>query len=476
MSLKNKTFQIILRVLCGAFLVLALFLGVTAVVYSSGGGTPNIFGTNVYLLKTDAFDFLKNGTAVIAKQVPYSEIEQTNVVIFKLENGKPALAQVITPDLSDGVYSFRVITENGAEITLTQSQIVAKGMSYSDFWGALIRFAISPLGMLLIAIMPSIIIIVLEIGKFAAKIMPQPEIETVKKQYETPTYLPGAEKAARERRGTAEAVRAYRGSTLDSSIGIYDNAISESVGSKRTAQRRTEQIPSDLRNTVQDPLFLSPTASRRSPQTAQQKRPMRSNTAPLSQKKLNDAIEAAKAEHDISKNRADIVNDIKKTRGAAIAAEKEFEVREKSIMNQAQKTANLARTAVIGELSKSRTATMTQAAARAVSATQQLRTDMQEQSARQLSQTAQRPLLRQPRNTGNTAQIRTMPAQQEQAPQRRLTPRTEPEDNVRQYVPRRSEMNTATSIPRLDALLKDDSEERYNIDDILAGLNQKRGQ
>ena len=119
---------------------------------------------------------------------------------------------------------------------------------------------------------------------------------------------------------------------------------------------------------------------------------------------------------------------------------------------------------------------MTQAAARAVSATQQLRTDMQEQSARQLSQTAQRPLLRQPRNTGNTAQIRTMPAQQEQAPQRRLTPRTEPEDNVRQYVPRRSEMNTATSIPRLDALLKDDSEERYNIDDILAGLNQKRGQ
>lgn len=485
MSLKNKTFQIILRVLCGAFLVLALFLGVTAVVYSTGGGTPNIFGTNVYLLKTDAFDFLKNGTAVIAKQVPYSEIEQTNVVIFKLENGKPALAQVITPDLSDGVYSFRVRTENGAEITLTQSQVVAKGMSKSEFWGALISFAISPLGMLLIAIMPSIIIIVLEIGKYAAKIMPQPEVETVKKQYETPTYLPESEKSARERRGTAEAMKAYRGSTLDSSIGIYDTAISESIGSQRTS-RRTNTLSDAARPSQrsdqpqQSPLFTSPTAPRRSSQ--QQRRPALNNsTIPLSQKKLNDAIEAAKAEHDISKNRADVVNDIKKTRGAAIAAEKEFEVREKSIMNQAQKTANLARTAVIGELSKNKTATMTQAAARAAgSQSKPAQPDQQEQQrSRQLSQTSQqRPLLRQPRSTGNTAPIRTPQAQTQSQPEspvpRRLTPRSEPEDNVRQYVPRRSDTNTATSIPRLDALLKEDADEPYNIDDILAGLNQRR--
>ncbi len=478
MSLKNKTFQIILRVLCGAFLVLALFLGVTAVVYSAGGGTPNIFGTNVYLLRTDAFDFLKNGTAVIAKQVPFSEIEQTNVVIFKLENGKPALAQVITPDLSDGVYSFRVRTENGSDITLSQSQIVAKGMSYSDLLGALIGFAVSPLGMLLIAIMPSIIIVVLEIGKYAAKIMPQPEIETVKKQYETPTYIPETEKRTRERRGTAEAVKAYRTSTLDSSIGIYDTAISES----RHARQHTEPIPPYTRQQPQQqqsPLFLSPTAPRTPSRRQPQRSALNNSTVPLSQKKLNDAIEAARAEHDISRSRAEIVNDIKKTRGAAIAAEKEFEVREKSIMNEAQKTANLARTAVIGELSKNKTATLTQAAARAASAQAPAPEPPEQSRARQLSQTAQRPLLRQPRSSGGTAQLR---APQEQTPQqeppvsRRLTPPSEPEENVRRYVPRGASTNTATSIPRLDALLKEDSEERYNIDDILAGLNQRKGQ
>ncbi|MCR4779619.1 MAG: hypothetical protein K5876_00845 [Ruminiclostridium sp.] len=457
MSLKNKTFQVILKVLCGAFLVLALFFGVTAVVYSTGGGTPNVFGTNVYLLKTDAFGFLKNGTAVIAKQVSYSEIQPKNVVIFKLENGKPALAQVLTADLSDGVYSFRVMTENSSEITLTQSQIVAKGMSYSDLWGGLISFAISPFGILLIAIMPSIIIIILEIAKFAAKIMPQPEIDTVKKQYETPSYSPENDRANRRRRGTAEAVRAYRGSNLDSSIGMYDTAISEAVPPVKRSP--TQELP-PRRPGQTSPLYTTPTAYSSRTQQQPQPQPAHRTGMPLSQKKLDAAIEAAKAEHELdnmNKMRESVVNDIKKTRGAAIAAEKEFELREKSIMNQAQKTTNLARTAVIEDMSKSRTATITQAAARTANTP----------PARKPAPAPERPTLRPPTSSSRTAEQPAAPRR----PALRLTP----EEPVKQYIPRQSAgTNTATSIPRLDALLKEDADEPYNIDDILAGLDRNR--
>lgn len=468
MSLKNKTFQIILKVLCGAMLVVALFFGVTAVVYSTGGGTPNIFGTNVYLLKTDAFGFLKSGTAVIAKQVSYSEIQPPNVVIFKLENGKPALAQVLSADLADGVYSFRVVTENDAQITLSQGQIVAKGMSYSDLWGGLISFAVSPLGILLIAIVPSIIIIILEIAKFAAKIMPQPEIDTVKKQYETPTYSPESDRARRERRGTAEAVRAYRDSTLDGSIGMYDTAISETVPSRRSP---TQELP-PRRNAQASPLFTSPAAQ---PAPKRPEQPART-AKPLSQKKLDAAIEEAKAQHELeamNKTRAQVVNDIKKTRGAVIAAEKEFEIREKDIMTQAQKTTNLARTAVIGELSRSRTATITQAAARTANASAAKKEPRPAPAAAPAqaaaSQPAQRPLLRQP-----SASAERKDTAQPAAP-RRPALRLTPEEPVKQYVPRKSETSTTNSIPRLDALLKEDSDEPYNIDDILAGLDRKRG-
>lgn len=458
MSLKNKIFQVILRVLCAVFLVLALFFGVTAVVYSTGGGTPNVFGTNVYLLKTDAFGFLKNGTAVIAKQVSCSEIQPPNIVIFKLENNKPALAQVLNSELSDGVYSFRVLTENDSEITLTQSQIVAKGMSYSDLWGALIGFAVSPVGILVIAITPSIIMVLLEIAKFAAKIMPQPEIDTVKKQYETPTYSPGEDRSGRSTRASAQAVRAYRSSTLDGSIGIYDNAISETVPPKRMP---TQEIPKRP-DAQASPLFTSPTAkTQRTPQPAPR------NTRPLSQKKLDAAIEATKAEHEIdnmNKMREQVVNDIKKTRGAVIAAEKEFELREKSIMTQAQRPSDMKRTAVIGELSRNRTATITQAAAR--TASQSKPKPEQPAAAAPARQTAERPMLRQP--SGDRK-----PAEQTSAP-RRPALRLTPEEPVKQYVPRQSSTGTTSSIPRLDALLKEDSDEPYNIDDILAGLDRKR--
>ena len=144
MELKNKVKQIILRVVCGLFLITAIFFGSVAAFYSIGGGAPNLFGKYIYLVKTDAFDLLHNGTALIAEEVDAYEIQPWNIVIFTLENDAPALAEVRTSTLADGVYSFTAMTENGTEITLSQGQIVAKGMTYSDFWGAVISFASSP--------------------------------------------------------------------------------------------------------------------------------------------------------------------------------------------------------------------------------------------------------------------------------------------------------------------------------------------
>ena len=143
MSLKNKVFQIILRVVCAVMLVIAIFLGVVAAFYTVGGGVPNIFGSNIYLVKTDAFDLLHNGTALVAKQVHPSESMPGNIVIFNIENNMPALGEIQTNELVDGVYSFTALTENDKLIVLSQSQIVAKGTSFSDFWGAVISFAIS---------------------------------------------------------------------------------------------------------------------------------------------------------------------------------------------------------------------------------------------------------------------------------------------------------------------------------------------
>lgn len=410
MEIKNKIKQIILRILCGILLILALFLGVVAAVYAVGGGTPNLFGTSIFVVKTDAFDLLENGTALIAKQVQYAEIQPGNIVIFSLENQRPALAEIQSGELSDGVYTFTAATETGDTVTLSQSQIVAKGVSYSNFWGAVITFASSPVGLLLIAVIPCLILIIIEFSKFLRKALPEPEIETVKKQLEIPTYTPEIGKAA--------AAAAYRQSaktdSLDDSIGLYDAQIRRNPSIERTDVLEISAQP-------ESPLFLGP---KRKPIETQQRR--NEEPMPLSQKKLNEAIAAAKAareQEEEFRRRAETVREIQKNRSTAIATEKERQ---------------------------SDPLPPDKPRARSVKETSAYREPFAETSV-----AAAEP---EPVRTAGTAFA--------------------DDETVRQYTPRSKSAvgapHVTTSIPRLDALFNDDADEvSYNIDDILAGLEHK---
>ena len=442
MELKNKIKQIILRIICGLFLIIAIFFGAVAAFYSIGGGAPNLFGKYIYLVKTDAFDLLHNGTALIAEEVDAYEIQPWNIVIFTLENNAPALAEVRTSTLADGVYSFTAVTENGTEITLSQGQIVAKGMTYSDFWGAVISFATSPLGVMLIAVVPCLIIIVLEITKFIRKtIMPQPEIETVKKQLETPTYTPDT--------GRAGVMSAYnKTGSLDDSIGIYDTQ------KIRTSADRTDVL--EISNQPEMPLFLR----QQRPPAPKQSQKRANETMPLSQKKLNAAIAAAKAEREAQVEREKAVKDIQKERPKAIAAEKEHEEYLKNVSNAVRDKAQV------------------KAASNAAVKNMMDKTTEIDPKPVRAAAAASRPT---PRRESQFRPEFTPSRQTQAASQRTASTRTTQlrrpgeEEQLKQYTPRSSASSNhaTTSIPRLDALLNEDVDSNYNLDDILASLDRR---
>ncbi len=423
MEIKNKIQQIILRILCGLLLILALFLGVTAAVYSVSGAAPNLFGISLYIVDTDAFNLLEKGTALIAKQVQYAEIQPGNIVIFSLENSLPALAEVQSSELSDGVYSFAAQTENGDSITLSQSQIVAKGVSYSNFWGAVIAFASSPIGLLAVAVTPCLVLIIIEFSKFLRKALPEPEIETVKKQLEVPTYAPQSGKAA----AAAAYRQPVRSDSLDDSIGLYDAQIRRNPSIERTDVLEISSQP-------ESPLFLGPKRK-----TAAQK--PKAEDMPLSQKKLNDAIAAAKAERELveaNRQRAETVRDIQKTRNAAIAAEKE---RENELLR------------------------------------------MQQEAMKAKKQPGKRedPLSVPPAKSTQPVSAQSVRTEKKELvpefkPRFRAAAQTE-EEIVKQYTPHKTAQSVphaTSSIPRLDALLNEENDGvSYNIDDILAGLERR---
>lgn len=215
-------------------IVFAVFLVVTSMLFSFGGSAaPDIFGYNVYIVRDNDFYQLKAGTAAIAQKVWPDEVNNGELIIYnRFENGGAQLARVNSSTLKEGVMSFDVETQGGENITISQSQLVARVNYCSDFWGAVIGFAMSPFGVMAIAILPCIAIVAFEIVKFIMSKRPVPQVETVKLQEEAPVYVPPeSEEHKLSKANKAEAKKAAMPS-LSENVKVPHNRIPDSSHGK----------------------------------------------------------------------------------------------------------------------------------------------------------------------------------------------------------------------------------------------------
>ena len=187
---KTKLFYLTFGIIDAILLAATVFLLVAAMLFR-GGKAPALFGRYIFLAETDAFSAVKKGSALIVDPVELKTINPGNIIIFNDENGENDRIGEVQDTVSDGgIYTFTVRTDADNNITVGQSRIVGKGMYYSEFLGAIISFAVSPAGVCLIAILPCVAFVIFEIAGIMRRRAPLPSVETVKKQYETPTYIP----------------------------------------------------------------------------------------------------------------------------------------------------------------------------------------------------------------------------------------------------------------------------------------------
>ena len=318
---ERKAGKVILWIIAALMLIAALFLISVAVVFSVGGDAPSVFGYNIYLVKTDAFDVVSNGDAIITEKVNPDEINSGNIVIFS-ENDSVIIGETQSGTLNEGIYSFSIKDENGALHTLTQSQIIGKAMYVSPILGTVVGFVSSPLGMLMIAIIPCFIIIAFEIYKLFHKDDDEPIIEPIKKQEEVPTYIP---------RSKSSAAEAYKKNMNPEQCAAKPNLPQGGFSAtnvddlpKYAPYKRSRQ---DYAN--DDVLFTGP---------QKKKQPNRREQMPLSQKKLNEAIAATKAEHELAERRktsavsmAEAIKNVQEDKPSEIIRE-EIEVKEEVVV------------------------------------------------------------------------------------------------------------------------------------------------
>lgn len=248
-------------------IVLAVFFAVTAMVFSFGGSSaPDIFGYNVYIVSGGDFYQLKSGTAAIAQKVWPDEVNNGEIIIYNGDKGETQLARVNSSTLKEGVMSFDIESQTGDNVTISQSQLVARVNYCSDFWGTVIGFAKSPFGVMAAAILPCLAVIAFEIVKFIISKRPVPSVETIKLQEEAPVFLPKSSEKAPEKKKVAEAVqenvlskpaasKSYNKTdeftehllskkSAASAEKIKDRADFSAAAKQKMAADRTSQIPS----------------------------------------------------------------------------------------------------------------------------------------------------------------------------------------------------------------------------------------
>ena len=234
---------------------MAVFLGITSMTFYSGENqsAPNIFGYNIYIVKNNDFYQLKKGTAAIAETVWPDEVYSGEIIIYRMGEGDAVkLGLVRTATLKEAVMSYEIENEMGDILTLSQGQLVAKVTHFSDFLGGFIRFATSPFGVMAIAFLPCLALMIFELVRFIISKLPAPEVETVKKQEELPTFVSrrDREELIRKKEQEKEEKRAL---AKEKKILSTDKGTSVSKSEEFTERMRQKKESQDKVQTKHEP-------------------------------------------------------------------------------------------------------------------------------------------------------------------------------------------------------------------------------
>ncbi|MCL1866073.1 MAG: hypothetical protein FWF82_01535 [Oscillospiraceae bacterium] len=185
-------------------ILVTIFLITLSIMFSGAKNAPDFFGSSLYLAKSDFSDLLPKSPCVVVgeKAVPDS-LGAGDIVIFEAAGIKSLgkITEKIVPDSDiegegEGepesfTVKFAVNGESGQTYEVAESEIVAKAVKTSRTLGIIVNFAMSPAGVLVIAIIPCLCLILLELLKpLFRRGMDRGRVVPVNKQEETPTFVP----------------------------------------------------------------------------------------------------------------------------------------------------------------------------------------------------------------------------------------------------------------------------------------------
>ncbi len=158
---------------CVLLLILCILLIVTSSLFGARGAV-DILGFNVYIAETDEFEAVSEGSAVIVRRCEAYELERDHLVLYN-RGERPALGYMDGAEMKDGVYTVTVSDSEG-QYSFEETDLIGKADMSSSILGAIIRFSQTGWGICVIAVLPCLALILFDIIRAAAAKLPPPEV------------------------------------------------------------------------------------------------------------------------------------------------------------------------------------------------------------------------------------------------------------------------------------------------------------
>lgn len=170
-----RTAGIIVCILLGALCVL---MAVSSAAFGSAQ-TVSVFGFNMFICESGDYDSVPVGSAVITTTCAPYDLEEGNLVLYSTDpmdkNAPLAMGYFVDFKKNDGVYYLSLV--NGEQSTvISETALIGKAGWCSAFLGEFISFTQTPWGVFIMAVIPCALLVLLDLLRTKSAEQPIPEI------------------------------------------------------------------------------------------------------------------------------------------------------------------------------------------------------------------------------------------------------------------------------------------------------------
>ncbi len=174
--MRKKIFRGIGYFICTLLMILCILLIIQTATFGTHRNL-GLFGMKVYIVENDDLPTAPMGSAVIVKKCATAELEEGKAVLYLRSEAadNPTLGYVENISDRDGVHYITVSYHN-EPYEFPEAKLVGVANYSSVLWGGVIRFMRTPLGVMIMAVLPCAALILFDVIRASAAKRPEPEV------------------------------------------------------------------------------------------------------------------------------------------------------------------------------------------------------------------------------------------------------------------------------------------------------------